>query len=758
MTGATNFIFPTGVSQAQKDDISFYDGLNADGSLASTTFFAWNTGTIPATYASSNGIASKWAATPASTSAGTAGAVTYYFDTTSNWTAAEEKTFLAAMAIYSDIGNITFTQASSEAAAQTVFYRYSAGKTTKDGDPLQTGYYENASTTRANNADQYTLATRTSSYISAQTSDVANFGDITSYSVSNGYGISTIVHEMGHLVGLGHTGPYNGEVNATTQQYNAADVRTFSIMSYINPDAAAKYASSYAVTGTSWNGAAPFTPMLDDILAVQQLYGAASGRTLNTAQTFGFNTTIAANDAIRMFYDFTVDATPVLTIYDTAAGNKLDLSGYSADSTVNLNPGTFSSIAGLINNISIAYNTAVDYLIGGSGNDRIVVNNDSDVIDGGAGTNTVQFSSALSAYALARTATGYTVTNTASNTVYTLSNVQTLQFSDQAVATSSIACYVRGTRILTTRGEVAVEALEVGDVGVTASGGLRPIRWLGWRALSPARHPAPEKVWPVRVARGAFGDNAPRRDLWLSPDHAVAVDGVLIPVARLVNGRSVAQVRTRNVEYWHVELDAHDVILAEGLAAESYLDTGNRNSFVNAGAFLAAHPDFSARHWSDTCLPMAFDGPAVVAARARLLARLGEAVVTQDAEAHVWLDGRRIAPVEASPTRLVFALPPGGRRIELRSRVFIPAHTRADSSDTRALGLCVRALRIDGEAISLAGEALAGWERPEYEAGAFQRRWTTGATPLPAGAREVIVDLGGLGHYWAEPEVEAVSA
>ena len=87
----------------------------------------------------------------------------------------------------------------------------------------------------------------------------------------------------------------------------------------------------------------------------------------------------------------------------------------------------------------------------------------------------------------------------------------------------------------------------------------------------------------MRVMAGAFAHGSPRRDLWLSPRHAVAVEGALIPIVALLNGASVRQVRTSAVEYWHVELDAHDVIFAEGPPAETYLDNGNRAAFVNGG-------------------------------------------------------------------------------------------------------------------------------------------------------------------------------
>ena len=70
---------------------------------------------------------------------------------------------------------------------------------------------------------------------------------------------------------------------------------------------------------------------------------------------------------------------------------------------------------------------------------------------------------------------------------------------------------------------------------------------------------------------------------------------VLIPVRYLVDGQQIAQLNRETVTYWHVELDRHDVILADGLPVESYLDTGDRSNFVNGGDAIALYPDFSSR-------------------------------------------------------------------------------------------------------------------------------------------------------------------
>ncbi|MEJ0018702.1 MAG: Hint domain-containing protein [Acetobacteraceae bacterium] len=146
-----------------------------------------------------------------------------------------------------------------------------------------------------------------------------------------------------------------------------------------------------------------------------------------------------------------------------------------------------------------------------------------------------------------------------------------------------------------------------------------PVTWIGHRRVDCARHPAPRRVWPVRVAAHAFGAGRPERDLYLSPDHALYVDEVLIPVKYLVNGTTVAQVVRRSVRYYHVELPRHAILLAENLAAESYLDTGDRSGFANGGGAVALHPDFASRIWeAQGCAPLVVAGPKLAAARARL--------------------------------------------------------------------------------------------------------------------------------------------
>jgi hypothetical protein len=155
--------------------------------------------------------------------------------------------------------------------------------------------------------------------------------------------------------------------------------------------------------------------------------------------------------------------------------------------------------------------------------------------------------------------------------------------NDGANSFVELACFAAGTRISTERGEIAVENLRESDcLRVLHDQTFKPITWIGRRHVDCARHPKPDAVWPVLVAASAFGPGRPFRDLFLPPDHALLIEGVLIPVRHLVNGRTIRQEERDTIEYWHVELPSHYVIFAERLPAESYLDTGNRAAFASA--------------------------------------------------------------------------------------------------------------------------------------------------------------------------------
>ncbi len=303
-------------------------------------------------------------------------------------------------------------------------------------------------------------------------------------------------------------------------------------------------------------------------------------------------------------------------------------------------------------------------------------------------------------------------------------------------------CFAAGTSLATLTGAVAVDRLRPGDLLRTAGGALRPVRWIGHRTIDLTRHPDPRRAQPIRIRAEAFADGIPARDLLLSPDHAVFDRGRLIPIRLLVNGATITrEPRRRAITYYHVELDSHDLLLAKGLAAESYLDCNNRGIFENAAEPLILHPDFlgpaarAARRLAASCAPLIDAADIVALLWWRLADRaiaLGHAVpapaCTADPALSVRAGGRLLAAAARDGATYRFALPAGPAT--LLSRAAYPQDATPWLEDQRRLGVMIRALRLDGAPVPLDHPAFtAGWWAPETD-GTTRWRWTDGAASL----------------------------
>ena len=269
------------------------------------------------------------------------------------------------------------------------------------------------------------------------------------------YGFNTLIHELGHALGLNHMGDYNGSGTWSPSSYQ--DTHVLSIMSYYGPDGPYRSSEVMQADWTASNGTtySVQTPMVNDVLAIQYMYGTSTNtRTGDTI--YGFSSNITGQTA--KLYDFSINQYPILTIFDSGGTDALNFSGWSTTSYINLAAGSYSSCNSMTNNIGIAYSATIENAIGGSGNDTLLGNDSAnrleggtgndqldgkagndiliggagdDTLIGGTGTDTAVFSAAYSTY---------TVTYNASSGTYSLSNsttgidsvtgVESFQFSD----------------------------------------------------------------------------------------------------------------------------------------------------------------------------------------------------------------------------------------------------------------------------------------------------------------------------------------
>lgn len=305
------------------------------------------------------------------------------------------------------------------------------------------------------------------------------------------YGFQTFVHEIGHALGLNHMGDYNGDGNWSPSSFQ--DSVVLSVMSYFGPrNAAPNYSAE--VMQADWVGPdgrihSPQTPMVNDVLAIQAMYG-ASTQTRNGDTVYGFNSNVGG--ATAGIYDFNANPYPVLTLFDSAGFDTLDLSGWSSPSRIDLRAGAFSSAREMTSNIAIAYSTVIEAAVGGAGNDELTGNGagnrlvgnagddqlfglegddvldggpGNDVLDGGSGSDTALFAGGFAGYSITVTGNSATLVSQLGGTDRA-SGIELFQFAD---GTRTLAQLAGGATVDTT--PPALRALNPTDGSATVAVG-----------------------------------------------------------------------------------------------------------------------------------------------------------------------------------------------------------------------------------------------------------------------------------------------
>lgn len=442
-----------------------------------------------------------------------------------------------------------------------------------------------------------------------------------------------------------------------------------------------------------------------------------------------------------------------------------------SDSTIILGTPGNDTIPGSADTDVILAGRGDDVVSAGAGADVIIPGSGSDAIDGGAGEDTLVLQGDLNRYTFTRNDDGSVTVDAKGNSdiqgTKTVTNVEFVSStSGDIVDISTVApCFALGTLIGTPGGPVAVEALAEGDLVTRATGQPGRVVWVGRRTVDIERHRWPDLVRPVRIRAGALADGVPSRDLFLSPEHGLLIDGALVPAGSLVNGRTVVQEGgIRFVTYFHIELEAHDILLAEDTPVESYLDVGNRFMFEGSPV-VAMEPRFDAPAGKDFawCAPRIEGGEALAAIRTRLMAKADAFGfrATAAAALHLSADGQVIAGRPLGNDTWRFELPARVADVRIRSRSACPAaDSNAWEGDRRQLGVAVRRITLRGAAgqdvaVAMDDPSLSRGFHPVEDQGGAAFRWTDGNALLPAGLMSRLegpavleIQLCGTLRYW----------
>jgi hypothetical protein len=217
------------------------------------------------------------------------------------------------------------------------------------------------------------------------------------------------------------------------------------------------------------------------------------------------------------------------------------------------------------------------------------------------------------------------------DTTVTMSSVSFAKGTTLQATASTIVCFAKGSLIAAQSGSVAVEKLKVGDKVLTVTGQYETIKWVGHRRVNCNKHSRPTEAWPVRVSKDAFGAGMPNQDLYLSPAHSVYVYGHLVPIIHLVNDVTIVQEERPTVIYYHIELDHHSVIYAQGLPSETFLDSTNRKFFMTASSnvttLAGADEEFSElagreKYLANCFAPFVTEGPVLEAIYEKLVGKV----------------------------------------------------------------------------------------------------------------------------------------
>lgn len=324
------------------------------------------------------------------------------------------------------------------------------------------------------------------------------------------------------------------------------------------------------------------------------------------------------------------------------------------------------------------------------------------------------------------------------------------------LSVSDAACFCRGSLIRTSRGDIPVEEIQMGDHIVAfdddmTQGSIRQVMWVGQsRAVVRARLPDDESGYPVRLLKGAIAHNVPYKDMLITSEHCLFLDGRFVPVRMLVNGRSIFFDKSIvSYDYYHVETEDHSVIMADGVLTESYLDTGNRFAF-NQNTPVVSIRQSRNLTWDNASAPLDVSRHFVeplfrrFQSRADRIEHAGRSqapiLTYEDGLRLVTETGRVLHPIRKMKDRVMFNIPSGVSSVRILSNASRPCDVIGPFvDDRRRLGVLVGYIELfESDTMTtltshLQDVDLSGWNTIENGA----MRWTNGSALLPFRSRSV---------------------
>jgi len=329
---------------------------------------------------------------------------------------------------------------------------------------------------------------------------------------------------------------------------------------------------------------------------------------------------------------------------------------------------------------------------------------------------------------------------------------QTKEYKGDKTHPDAVICFLQGSLINTPSGNITVESLNVGDEVIAYVDGVatpRRVTWTGQAHCNVRAHlPDDEAGYPVRILKDAISNGVPFKDMLITAEHCLFFDGQFVPVRMLVNGRSIFFDKSiTSYDYYHIETEAHSIIMADGMLTESYLDTGNRSAFLQKGNVVSIGRSRNLS-WDDAAVPLTVSRETIEPLFRKIEKRADKAgfaihtearPLTNESNLHLTTNtGAIIRPARHSNGRVVFMIPDGVESVRIVSNASRPCDVIGPFvDDRRQLGVLVGTITLfeSHRTCTLTDHLhvsqLSGWNN--VEEGTI--RWTNGNALIPLGKR-----------------------